>query len=106
MSGRFFGSSSSSTTVMGSPLSSVTGGTICKRGISTGYLCGTITSASYRPPSFICDGASCSATFVLTNTVGGGGDSGGPVFNGGRPMGIVTGSASNLVFYSQYSYRP
>lgn len=103
---RFYGSSSSSTTLMGTGLGSVNGGTECARGEMSGYLCGTITNASYRPPSTICSGLTCNATFVLTNAVGVVGDSGGPVFNGARPMGFITGAAGNLMFYSKYIYRP
>ena len=106
MTGRFYGSSSSSTTLMGTTLSSVNGGTLCKRGETTGYLCGTITNASYRPTSNICNGVTCNATFVLTNTVADHGDSGGPVFNGSHPLGILTGAAGSLMIYSKYSYAP
>ena len=66
---------------------------LCRRGKTTGYNCGTVTSITYRPTyDGACPKTTCSAVFSLANIPTSGGDSGGPWFIGNTPHGITKGS--------------
>jgi hypothetical protein len=103
VSNTYFAGSSSAVSTIGSYLASTDGATVCKRGNSTGATCGTIEDATYKPSSNVCGGQTCNSTFVNSTYSSAAGDSGGPVYYSGRPMGIHTAAGG---IYSNYSYRP
>lgn len=105
--GSFFGSSSSSATTVGPPISIAQGATICSRGKSSGWRCGTVRSNAYRPTySGACPTGTCNARFVSVNANQALGDSGGPWVYGSRPVGIHKGGSSTMSITSKIEYAP
>ncbi|WP_200932391.1 hypothetical protein [Sphingomonas sp. Leaf412] len=95
------------------PLDSTrTGDFVCHRGERTGYSCATVELVEFAPAGQLCGGL-CTPTWV---TVAGpgcrGGDSGAPVFLGGRAFGIVKGGSyrsdgtCGFYFYMSTDYLP
>lgn len=85
---------------------------VCHRGERTGYSCATVQLVEFAPAGALCGGR-CTPTWV---TVAGpnckGGDSGAPVFLGGRAFGIVKGGSyrpdgsCGFYFYMSTDYLP
>ncbi len=79
----------------GTPANAIVGHYICHRGKTTGYSCGYVVSTTFAPTwSNACNGAACSAVFTRVDSstfANQPGDSGGPWFNGGVPVGIHKG---------------
>ena len=85
---------------------------VCHRGERTGYSCATVQLVEFAPAGALCGGR-CTPTWV---TVAGpgcrGGDSGAPVFVGGRAFGIVKGGSylpdgsCGFYFYMSTDYLP
>lgn len=75
----------------------VIGSLYCKYGVSTGYTCGTLQSKSFNPADPVYNSPrNNSATFMRLNRSGStiitrGGDSGGPVYNGHKALGLTKG---------------
>lgn len=105
---QLFGSSSTTAVAVGSAADVAQGTTVCSRGRTSGYRCGTIASIAYKPTwSGACNGQTCSSLFVSVNATSAGGDSGGPWFvSGNRPIGINKGHAGSLAVYSRLSQAP
>lgn len=106
--GTFHGSSSSTPTVVSAPIDNANGATICSRGKTLGWRCGTVRSNAYRPTySGACPTGTCNATFVSVGVGTAGGDSGGPWVSGGnRPVGIHKGGSSSQSILSKIQYAP
>ena len=104
----FYGSSATSATATGGPQNVGVGAYICRRGRTTGYHCGSVSSISYTPTySGACPGGACNPTFISVPVGTQGGDSGGPWFNGAHPIGIHKGgNATNLSICSKLQYSP
>ncbi|WP_162959256.1 hypothetical protein [Micromonospora tulbaghiae] len=102
ISNTFYGSSSSSPTIVGGPQDVPEGITACHRGKTTGWKCGTITSIAYKPTwSGACPGTTCNSVFVRVSADQAGGDSGGPWVNGSNAIGIHKGGGSGWSVYSK-----
>lgn len=76
------------------------GAGICKRGMTTGYSCGFVTSITYRPThQGACGGSACVAAWVraegpsLQCNLG---DSGGPVFTNGIAYGLTSAVSARV----------
>jgi streptogrisin C len=85
---------------------------VCHRGERTGYTCGEVELVDFAPPGELCGGP-CAASWVTVSGPGcGGGDSGGPVFEGSTAFGIMKGATSGkggrcaFYFYMSLDYLP
>lgn len=76
---------------------------VCKRGMTTGYSCGIVTSITFRPTfDGACGGNPCQAVWIRVEGSGlecNRGDSGGPIFSGN----IAYGLTSSIGFRSDLS---
>ncbi len=88
------------------------GDVVCHRGERTGYSCAEVELVDFAPSGDLCGGA-CSPTWVTVAGPGcNGGDSGGPVFNGGTAFGILKGSnyrpdgTCGFYYYMSTDYLP
>lgn len=105
--GRFHTVNSATTVATGANLTPTTGATVCRRGKTSGYGCGTITSTSYKPTwTNACPGVTCNSVFVSVSLTTRGGDSGGPWFSSNRPVGVHKGGGTGLSVYSKINYSP
>lgn len=104
----FYGSSSSTATVLSGYQSVAVGTTVCHRGKTTGASCGQVTSITFKPTySNACPGTTCNPVFVsVKNVSNSGGDSGGPWYNGSSAIGINKGNQGSEAIYSKIAYRP
>lgn len=72
--------------------STAVGNTVCHRGLTSGYSCGSVQSTTYQPTfAGACNGFTCTSTYISVagaNLACAGGDSGGPWFNGQTAFGI------------------
>lgn len=86
----------------------LSGESVCRRGKTTGYDCGTIFNTSYKPTyAGACPSGPCNSTFALVeDTYVQGGDSGGPWFLGGYAYGITKGYTASYSIYSKLGYLP
>jgi hypothetical protein len=79
--------------------STAVGNTVCHRGRTTGYSCGSVESTTYGPTyAGACNGVACTQTFIRVSGVDlrcDGGDSGGPWFNGQTAFGTHKSGASS-----------
>lgn len=83
------------------PRSSQGGTSVCSRGKTSGYRCGTVTSISYAPTwQNACPGTTCSPVFIRASASSAGGDSGGPWFFNNSGTGIHKGSVSGTSVYT------
>lgn len=94
----------------GTPASVGTGTTVCHRGKTTGWACGSVSAIDYVPVwSGACPGGACNPVFVHVSAAQAGGDSGGPwVVSSNRPIGIHKGGSATggWSVYSLVSYMP
>lgn len=98
--GQFYGTSSTNPTTLASRTvrSQQGGDSVCSRGKTSGWRCGTVTSISYRPLwSGACPGTICANVFVAVNRGGADGDSGGPWYSGTSAYGVHKGGPSSSV---------
>lgn len=78
---------------------------LCKRGKTSGYDCGYVTSITYRPTyANACPGTSCQAVFSYAEVPQAVGDSGGSWFIGNRPHGIHKGGTGNRSIFTRVWY--
>lgn len=88
--------------------STAVGNTVCHRGMSSGYSCGSVESTTYQPTfAGACNGVACTATYIKVsgpNLKCYSGDSGGPWFNGQTAFGIHKSDASSGPALGQCSY--
>lgn len=79
--------------------STAAGNTVCHRGKTTGYSCGTVQSITYQPAyTDACPGTTCSPVWISVsgpNLKCYPGDSGGAWFNGQTAFGIYKGQTSS-----------
>lgn len=91
--------------------STAVGNTVCHRGKTTGYSCGSVASITHQPAyTNACGGVTCSALFIRVEGPDlrcYGGDSGGPFFNGQTAFGIhksvvASGTGTGQCTYAVY----
>jgi streptogrisin C len=79
--------------------STAVGNTVCHRGKTTGYSCGSVESTTYQPTfAGACGSVACAATYIKVSGPDlrcDGGDSGGPWFNGQTAFGTHKTGASS-----------
>ena len=93
--------------VRGSRLDTIPNGSmVCHQGRTSGHACGSVTSSTYKPTWGGACPSTCSAAFLAFNATAAGGDSGGPAFYGGQPMGIVKSGSSTFTVASWLKYGP
>ncbi len=84
------------------------GNTVCHRGITSGYSCGSVESTTYQPTyAGACGAVACSSVYVKVSGASlacAGGDSGGPWFNGQTAFGTHKSGASSGSAAGQCSY--
>lgn len=93
------------------PRSTMVGDWVCHYGWVTGYSCGTLTSITFQPGyAGACNGVTCHpvwATLEGSGVRGAEGDSGGPVFSGGRAYGLLkctAASGSGFICFNTINY--
>jgi len=88
--------------------STAVGNTVCHRGMTSGYSCGSVESTTYQPTfAGACNGVACAPTFIKVSGPDlrcAGGDSGGPWFNGQTAFGTHKSGASSGPGTGQCSY--
>jgi hypothetical protein len=88
--------------------STAVGNTVCHRGMTTGYSCGSVASTTHQPAySGACGTVTCSALFIRVEGASllcDLGDSGGPFFNGQTAFGIHKSVSSTGPGAGQCSY--
>lgn len=88
--------------------STAVGNTVCHRGRTTGYSCGSVESTTHQPTyAGACNGVTCAATFIRVSGPDlrcDGGDSGGPWFNGQTAFGTHKSGASSGPGTGQCTY--
>lgn len=88
--------------------STAVGNTVCHRGSTSGYSCGSVESTTYQPTfAGACNGFTCTATYIKVSGPDlrcAGGDSGGPWFNGQTAFGTHKSGSSSGPGTGQCSY--
>lgn len=84
------------------------GNTVCHRGITSGYSCGSVDSVTYQPTyANACGTVACASTYIRVsgpNLACSGGDSGGPWFNGQTAFGIMKSASFSGAAPGQCNY--
>lgn len=109
----FFGANNGISKVTGRILraSTFVGMPACQQGATTGYSCGVVEKTNFKPAhSGACGVHTCDSTWVTVKPANpsslacAGGDSGGPVFNGTKALGLLKAVVSNGTSKGQCHY--
>lgn len=109
----FYGENNKITKVTGriSRASTTVGMVACHQGAKTGYSCGVVEQTNYKPTyQGSCNNTTCDSTWVkvkpatTNNLACYGGDSGGPVFNGTKALGLVHSASFSGTSKGQCNY--
>lgn len=88
--------------------STAVGNTVCHRGKTSGYSCGSVDSTTYQPTySGACGTVACASTYIKvsgSSLACSGGDSGGPWFNGQTAFGIMKSASFSGAAPGQCNY--